>query len=225
MAGIFPFTTRLEAGLALAGIALDPAALGRLERYWLELRKWNKKINLIAKGSTDEEIVENHFLDSLTLLPLLGEGEIHLLDIGSGAGFPGLVVKAARPDIHLTLVEPRHKRVAFLGQIVRSLQLSEVRILACRVEESQFFAGLPALSHITSRAVSDIGGFLAMTEQFFVPGLQLICMKGPKWQEELAAAEPLLARLPLGPPQICRTILPFSGAERVLLSFPVVSRS
>lgn len=138
MASIFPFTTRLEEGLALAGIALDTAALGRLERYWLELRKWNQKINLIAKGSTDEEIVENHFLDSLTLLPLLGEGEIHLLDIGSGAGFPGLVVKAARPDIHLTLVEPRHKRVAFLGQIVRSLQLSEVRILPVGWKSASF---------------------------------------------------------------------------------------
>lgn len=225
MAAPFAFTARLSACLGHDELQLSAAALGRLEAYWLQLRKWNQKINLIAKGTTDEEIVENHFVDSLTLLPLLAGDDVHLVDIGSGAGFPGLVVKAARPDIRLTLVEPRQKRVAFLSHIVRTLQLSDVAILACRVEERQQFVSLPPVTHITSRAVSDIGGFLAMTEPFFMPGLKVICMKGPKWQEELAAAAPLLARLPLAPPQICKRVLPISGAERVLLTFQVMARS
>lgn len=225
MAAPFAFAARLSACLGHDELQLNAAALGRLEAYWLQLRKWNQKINLIAKGTTDEEIVENHFVDSLTLLPLLAGDNVHLVDIGSGAGFPGLVVKAARPDIRLTLVEPRQKRVAFLGHIVRTLQLSDVAILACRVEERHCFVSLPPVTHITSRAVSDIGGFLAMTKPFFTLGLKVICMKGPKWQEELAAATPLLARLPLAPPQICQRILPVSGAERVLLTFQVMARS
>ncbi len=170
---------------------LDSEALERLFVYFKELKRWSQRMNLIAKRATDVEILEKHFLDSLTLLPLLADfaGEAHLLDIGTGAGFPGLVCKAAWPELRLTLVEPRQKRVAFLSHIVRSLHLDGITILNCRAEDEEQLPADAGYSHITSRAVSEIKLFLAMCGRFMAPGVQVICMKGPKWQEELEAFE------------------------------------
>ncbi len=112
-------------------------AFDRLNLYFNELKKWGRKVNLIAKSSSDQQIVENHFIDSLTILPLLVGANTHLLDIGTGAGFPALVCKAAYPELAITLVEPRLKRVSFLGHITRTLGLQEVKILSCRVEDEQ----------------------------------------------------------------------------------------
>ena len=85
----FDFREQLLQGCSSLGIVLDAEAVERLFVYFTELTRWNKKINLIAKGTPEAEILENHFLDSLTLLPLLNtSGNPHLLDVGSGAGLP-----------------------------------------------------------------------------------------------------------------------------------------
>ncbi len=209
----------LQAGLAALGID-PPAGSGeRLAGYFEELKKWSRRINLIAKGTPDPQIIENHFLDSLTLLPLLTGPAPHLLDIGSGAGFPGLVCKAARPELTVTLVEPRAKRVSFLSHVVRTLGLHGVTILTCRVEDEEQLPSTKAFTHITSRAVSDIGTFLQMVERFAPAGPRVICMKGPKWQEELAAAEAILAGSPYRFTEVFEHVLPDSGARRSLLLF------
>jgi len=219
------FPERLQAGLSRLEIALDSDAIARLHTYFLELKKWSGKVNLIAKGSGDEQIIENHFLDSLTLLPLLQGTAVHLLDVGSGAGFPGLVLKAARPSMRVTLVEPRLKRVSFLRHIARTLELGEVNVLACRVEEEALLPSDGDFTHITSRAVADIAGFLAMVARFAGPELQVICMKGPKWQEELENAEAVVRSLPFSLQEAISRRLPFSGAERALLVFSRERRS
>ena len=170
---------------------LDNKALNALFVYFTELKRWSQKVNLIAKKTTDREILGKHFLDSLTLLPLfcIGTGKSHLLDIGTGAGFPGLVCKVAKPDLQLTLVEPRMKRVSFLSHVTRKLGLEDVVILTCRAEDEEKLASDGGFTHITSRAVSDIRRFLDMSRRFMRPGIQVICMKGPKWKEELAIWE------------------------------------
>jgi len=209
----------LEAGLASLGID-SPAGSGeRLARYFEELKKWSRRINLIAKGTADQQIIENHFLDSLTLLPLLTGTAPHLLDIGSGAGFPGLVCKAARPELTVTLVEPRAKRVSFLSHVVRTLGLDGVTILACRVEDEARLPSAKVFTHITCRAVSEIGPFLKMVERFAPAGPQVICMKGPKWQEELTAAAGIVAGSPYRLTRVVEHVLPESGARRSLLLF------
>jgi len=198
---------------------LDAEALNRLFVYFRELKHWSRKINLIAKKATDEEILEKHFLDSLTLLPLLQGDNPHLLDIGTGAGFPGLVCKVVKPELQLTLVEPRQKRVAFLSHISRTLQLENISILDCRVEDEQSLPAENGFTHICSRAVSDVKVFLDMSSRFMKPGVQVICMKGPKWQEELAiwrdAEQPLQYTLH----SQVEYILPVSQANRNLLVF------
>jgi 16S rRNA (guanine527-N7)-methyltransferase len=218
---MFDFSQRLETGLDTLGIEISAEAFDRLSVYFRELKKWGRKVNLIAKSTSDEQIVENHFLDSLTILPLLDGANTHLLDIGTGAGFPALVCKAARPELTVTLVEPRLKRVSFLGHIVRTLGLAEVTVLSCRVEdEGQLPAGRE-FSHITARAVTEIGSFLQMVERFSPSDPQLICMKGPKWQDELAAASKILADSSYSLDRVLECALPFSRAERNILIFAV----
>lgn len=218
------FQEGLAEGLAALAITVERTGLEDLARYHTELKRWSGKMNLIAKNSPDEQILESHFLDSLTLLPLLPPGS-HLLDIGTGAGFPGLVCKAADPTLRLTLVEPREKRVSFLRHIVRTLGLSDVQIVTGRIEDEQLLPSDAPFTHITSRAVSDIAGFLAMTERFFRPGLRVICMKGPKWQEELAGAADALLRLPIAREEIIERRLPLTGALRILIVFAGIDKT
>lgn len=213
------FKERLVTGLNNLKIEVAPDGVDKLEIYFSELKKWSKKVNLIAKSSTDEQIIENHFLDSLTLVPLLIGGNKHLLDIGTGAGFPGLVCRAVCAELAVTLVEPRLKRVSFLKHIVRSLELDNVEIIADRIEEDSHFDFEAEITHITARAVTDIGGLLQMVERFGTGGVQLLCMKGPKWKQELEEAKAIIDQSTYELADRKRCYLPFSGAERSLLIF------
>ncbi len=194
-------------------------ALNRIFGYYKELKHWSRRINLIAKGAGDAEILEKHFLDSLTLLPLLDGEKSHLLDIGSGAGFPGLVCKAAMPDLQVTLVEPRLKRVSFLRHVARTLKLEEISILECRVEDETMLPSDGGFTHITSRAVNEIEPFLEMCSRFAQPGVRVICMKGPKWEEELAAWRKSGGQENFTLVSQSNYVLPESGGRRYLLVF------
>jgi len=218
---VFDFRQRLDAGLEIMGIGIPQAGKDRLSLYFHELKKWSRKVNLIAKSASDEQIVENHFLDSLTILPLLNGSGLHLLDIGTGAGFPALVCKAALPELLVTLVEPRAKRVSFLGHIVRTLELEEVRILPCRVEDEVRLPSAMQFSHITARAVTELGAFLPMVERFSSTSPQLLCMKGPKWREEVSAASKTLAHSDFSLKRVVESLLPFSKAKRTILIFGI----
>ncbi len=213
------FSASLVTGLQSFGLSLPPEAVLRLDLYFKELLKWCKKINLIAKGTDPEQIVEIHFVDSLTILPLLTGVGSHLLDIGSGAGFPGLVCKAAWPELLVTLVEPRLKRASFLGHITRTLGFGGVNMLTCRIEDEALLPSDCPFSHITGRAITEIGPFLHMVERFAPTGARVICMKGPKWREEMDAAAEIVRRSPYRLSQVIEHVLPFSGAKRSLLLF------
>ncbi len=171
-------------GIADLGLAVDNAQQGDLCRYYQELEKWGRKMNLVAKGSM-AEVLALHFLDSLTLLPHLPQEPFSLLDVGTGAGFPGLVLKAVRPDMALTMVEPRGKRVTFLRHVSRTLQLDGVEIIAKRLEADNQH-GLGSFDVITSRAFTNLADFLPLVESYLAPSGEIICMKGPKAEEELA---------------------------------------
>lgn len=213
------FHKHMATGLGILGIDFPHQSLDRLACYFTELKKWSRKVNLIAKSATDEQIIENHFLDSLTLLPLLEGPDSHLLDIGTGAGFPGLVCKAACPELSVTLVEPRAKRVSFLGHVERTLGLENVTVLSCRVEDEELLPADRPFTHITGRAVTEIGPFLKMVERFSQASPRLILMKGPKWREELTAAKEIVDRSSFKLEGVKECVLPFSGAQRTFLLF------
>lgn len=177
----------LEQGCQELGLDLTPQQFADLCRYYQELVKWGKKMNLVAKASM-EETLATHFLDSLTLLPNLPENEFRMLDVGSGAGFPGLVLKVVCPRMELCIVEPRGKRVAFLRHIIRTLGLERVIVLGERLEpEPDMVQRLGQFDLVTSRAFADMTGFLSLATPYCRSGGQLVCMKGPKVDEELLA--------------------------------------
>ncbi|MFW2364792.1 MAG: 16S rRNA (guanine(527)-N(7))-methyltransferase RsmG [Desulforhopalus sp.] len=215
------FSSQIEIGLQRLGLEISAKSYDRLALYFTELKKWSAKINLIAKSASNEHIIETHFLDSLTILPLLLDNKCHLLDIGTGAGFPGLVCKAVLPELAVTLVEPRLKRVSFLQHIVRILDLKEVDILSCRIEDETRLSSHTRFSHITGRAVTEVGPFLEMVERFSPSGAKVLLMKGPKWQEEIDAAAKILETSSYGLVEVVECALPFSGAKRALLLFAV----
>jgi 16S rRNA (guanine527-N7)-methyltransferase len=125
----------LERGAAELGVALSQGQLDQFERFLSELQKWNRRINLTA-AKTPEELVTRHVLDSLAGLTVLSElpSGSHIADLGSGAGFPGLPIKIARPDSQMTLIEPRQKRAAFLTTVCALLKLQNVEIIAANVD-------------------------------------------------------------------------------------------
>ena len=221
MAGV-DFQSTLQAGAGRLQIDLPQKGLDRLEIYYRELKKWSGKFNLIAKGSTDTEIIEKHFLDSLALLPLLAGPDVHLLDIGTGAGFPGMVVAAVQPAIKVTLVEPRLKRVTFLNHIVRTLELNNVVVVGCRSEDEASLPSDVGATHITSRAVAEIDDFLKLSARFCRQGSEVVCMKGPKWEEELDRAELETSYGTFQKSAVLHYELPFSGASRTLVRFSLI---
>ena len=203
----------LVRGGAQLGLAMDPAGVERLLVYLAELMKWSRRVNLIARDTPEAQVVETHFLDSLTLLPFLdGAGEVHLLDVGSGAGFPGLALACVRPDARFTLCEPRQKRVSFLRHVVRTLGLANVEVVADRVE-AQASAWQGRFTHITSRAVAEPAAFLPLVRPLVTPATRVLLM--------LARAEGLagIDHLASGPWRIERErrfVLPFSKAPRLV---------
>ena len=203
----------LVRGGAQLGLAMDPAGVERLLVYLAELMKWSRRVNLVARDTPETQVVETHFLDSLTLLPFLdGAGEVHLLDVGSGAGFPGLALACVRPDARFTLCEPRQKRVSFLRHVVRTLGLANVEVVAERIEAH--LADWPGrFTHITSRAVAEPAAFLPLVRPLVTPATRVLLM--------LARAEGLagIDRLVSGPWRVDaehRFVLPFSGAPRLV---------
>ena len=118
-----------------------------------ELIKWNAKVNLTAI-TAPEEVLEKHFLDSLAVLPEV-EGAASLLDLGAGAGFPGLPLKLARPWMAVTLVDAVGKKVGFLKAAIAALGLKEARGLHARAEGKPEAEGMPRAELLIARAFRD----------------------------------------------------------------------
>lgn len=210
------FNSMLRRGADSLAVELDVQQSRRLYDYFSELKRWSRKVNLISKSATDEEIVEKHFLDSLALLNLLKLPSASLLDVGSGAGFPGLVCKAARPEMKVGLVEPRLKRVSFLRHICRLLDLADVEVHGCRLED-RTLEGEATCGWVVSRAVAEIGDFLTLCSRFKEYGSTVVCMKGPGYLDELD--DRTIAASGWRQVDTKTYCLPFSGAQRSLLVF------
>ena len=156
-------------------IDLEDAALDRLERYVALLAVWNKTTRLT--GSADEgTLVELHVADSLAVVPLVPAGGTYV-DIGSGAGFPGLVIAAVRADVSGRLIEPRRRRASFLAEAVRTMPLDNAVVDCARAEEIS--AGLADEGRVdvaVSRAIR-LDQFLPLASAFLRPGGIAIAMQ------------------------------------------------
>lgn len=197
------------------GIALSAAAIEQLEWLGRELLRWNRTHNLTAITAPDE-VREKHLADSLTLLPLLGNAR-RLLDLGSGAGFPALPVKIARPDLAVVAVEAVGKKVAFQRHVARALKLESFTALHARAEslgEAELCG--PGFEVVTARALGSLPLLARLAAPCLTPGGWLIAMKGAEGGAELAAAQAELAELGFCCTGQQTLRLPLSGAERQL---------
>src|SRR6266852_4861795 len=161
----------------------------RFLRYRQELLDWNTRINLTA--ITDpEEVLFKHFLDSLSLLMVYDRPSARLLDIGAGAGFPGLPLKIVRPQWQVLLLEATGKKVTFMRHMVEALQLRDVIALHGRAEELGRDAGYRAsFDVVTARAVASLPTLLEYAAPFCRVGGQLILPRKGDLVEELAQAK------------------------------------
>lgn len=197
------------------GIDLTAVQQEQFAVYSRELRAWNEKTNLTA--IVDEHgIVVRHFLDSIRCALSWGN-PASLIDIGAGAGFPGLPLKILQPDLRLTLVESIDKKAAFLRHMVETLALSDVVVVSARAEavghdprhREQYDAA-------TGRAVAD----LRVLAEYCLPlcrvGGRFFAPKGAGGAEETTQAEQAIARLGGSAPQVEQVILP-GVEERTLV--------
>ncbi|HEX9943989.1 MAG TPA: RsmG family class I SAM-dependent methyltransferase [Thermoanaerobaculia bacterium] len=167
---------------------LDDRALDTLYAHYEELRRWNRRLNLIGPG-TAGEILDRHYGESLAALPLLPSKLKQGLDLGSGAGFPGLVLAAARPALAMTLAEARERKWAFLSAAARRASLP-CRCLNVRVQ-APLPAGLPeSIDVITSRALRlDAETWRALADRLAPDGRVLLWAgeRDPDLPRELAS--------------------------------------
>lgn len=174
------------AGLHQLNVGLNDRQRGQFLRYRQELLDWNTRFNLTA--ITDpEEVLLKHFLDSLSLLLVYDQSQALLLDIGSGAGFPGLPLKIVRPQWQVIMLEATGKKVTFLRHMIEVLQLEEIEAVHGRAEELAHQQKYRAVFDVvTGRAVASLPTLLEYVAPFCRIGGQIILPKKGELARELA---------------------------------------
>lgn len=170
------------------GISPDDAACDKLDRYARLLVEWNEKMNLTAI-TAPEDIVLKHFADSLTALPLLPEkAGISLVDVGTGAGFPGIPLAILRPDIRLTLLDSLNKRLVFLQAVCEEVGIAATTVHARAEEGGRDNALRERFDVATARAVAALPVLSEYCLPFVKVGGRFIAMKGPESDAEVSGA-------------------------------------
>lgn len=152
------------------------------ERYLQLLLKWNKTYNLTS--ITDpKEIQIKHFEDSLAPLPFLANGA-RLLDIGTGAGFPGIPLKISKPNLDVVLLDSQRKKISFCEAVIRELKLTGIKAVHGRSDDAQIQKQADHFDVVISRATFSIADFLSEAVPFLKANGCAIAMKGRNWEEE-----------------------------------------
>lgn len=171
----------LESGLARLGLQLDAQAREQMLEYLSQLERWNQAYNLTGVRDP-RNMIPQHLLDSLAVLPWL-EGNT-LLDLGSGAGLPGIPIAIACPDLSVTLLDSNLKKTRFLGNVVRILSLDNVQVVRARAED---YHPPDGFHMIIARAVGSAEHIATATTHLMGETGRLLLMKGAVPEEELAA--------------------------------------
>ena len=210
-------------------INIEKEDIEQFYNYMKLLLEWNEKINLTA--ITDpKEIIVKHFIDSLTIAKYIPQGAT-LVDVGTGAGFPGIPLKICRKDVKITLVDSLNKRIKFLEDVIQQLNLKDIETIHTRAEEfGKNSKYRERFDVATSRAVAN----LATLSEYLIPLVKIngkcICMKGPDIEEELEKGKKAIKILggniskvdsfELPNTDIKRTILIVDKVEKTPLRYP-----
>ena len=176
---------QLRRGIDRQGLSVTDEQIELIITYLRELKRWNRKANLVG-FRTDEALIRHGVLESLAFLPAIQvRPGLQMIDIGSGAGLPGIPLKIVAPDLTVTLVEATRKKVSFLRQICRLLQLRGTSVLQDRAE---FLQKDPAHRHaydvVTARAVARLPEAITFCAPFMKPEGRVVLPVGPQWPRE-----------------------------------------
>ncbi len=202
----------LQAALSEWQIALTPEQSAQFRAYADLLVDWNANRMNLTRLTSPHDIAISHFLDSLAITQICRiPHNARLIDVGTGAGFPGLAIKILRPDIKLTLLEATQKKLTFCQEVATQLGLQNTNFVHGRAEEtgeSRSFRGM--FDVVTARAVAPMEKLVQWTEPFVSEAGCIVAWKGPSAEDEMAAAGREFRRRKLSW-RICPVGLPLSG--------------
>ncbi|AUS98505.1 16S rRNA (guanine(527)-N(7))-methyltransferase RsmG [Clostridium thermosuccinogenes] len=202
-------------------VHLDEEKIKSFGKYKEILLEWNEKINLTAIEE-DKDIILKHFIDSLSIMPYIrglikGESSLSLVDVGTGAGFPGIPVKIAAPEIKVTLLDSLEKRVKFLKEVVKGLGLTDIEAMHGRAEEYGVKAEFREKFDVsTARAVASLPVLLEYCLPFTKVGGLFIAMKGSN-TEEISSSKRALEILGGEIVDVKEITLPWSDMKRNII--------
>lgn len=164
------------------GIPLDTRKIQKFLSYSDLIKKWNNKINLTSV--TDyKEIVVKHFLDSLTVSEFITDGQ-NILDIGTGAGFPGIPIAIVSESLHITVLDSREKKIFFINEVLRELGLRNVKTVSGRAEDCNNGLSRNNFDFVLTRAVGDIDEVLSLSSPYIKDNGKIILMRGKEGKLE-----------------------------------------
>lgn len=201
-----PIQDYLQQQLTLHQIQASESQIQHLVDYVKLLQHWNKVFNLIANDNT-QHIIDRHIIDSLLVLPYI-KGQ-RIIDVGTGAGLPGIPLAIMLPESHISLLDSNGKKTRFVTQAKAQLRLPNIEVINKRVEEYQ-----PAelFDIVTSRAFAELSKMLTLTKHLCKPEGSFIALKGIEAQKEAAELPPgfrceLIERLPFADQAINRKVI------------------
>ncbi len=207
---------RLRERLGALQIACDEVAARKLLQYHALMEDWNARVNLTGDASFDA-MLDSHLMDSLT--PLTAEGLLPqnaaLIDVGSGAGLPGIPLAILCPDLHVTLLDSLAKRVGFLSAAIDALELSNVCAVHARAEDAARDAAYRERFDVAmARAVASLPVLMELLLPFVRIGGRCVCFKGPSVAPELAAGQAAAEMLGGGRPEVLSVNVPYLPRQR-----------
>lgn len=185
------FSKELNELLTLINIRIEKDSIKQFYDYMNLLLNWNEKINLTAI-TEPKEIILKHFVDCGTLLKFL-KPEDKILDLGTGAGFPGIPLKILNSGLDITLTDSLNKRINFLDEVIKELKLNKIKTIHSRAEDlARIKEHREEYDVVVSRAVANMPVLLEYTLPFLKIGGKSICMKGPNIEEEIENSQKAL---------------------------------